>query len=45
MENPFEEESGDLLALDSKVIVADGVVSIVRTIQNLGKEQYSRFVE
>ena len=45
MGNPFEEQTSDLFVLNTKDIVGDVVVSSVRSIQKLGKEQYSSFVE
>ena len=45
MGNPFEEQSNDLLVLDTRNIVGEEVVSTVRNIQKLGEEQYSCFVE
>ena len=45
MGNPFEEETGDLLVLDTRDVVGDAVVTTVRTIKNLGKELYTGYVK
>ena len=45
MGNPFEEETEDLLVLDTKDIVGDEVIHTVRNIENIGKEQYTSFVQ
>ncbi len=45
MVNPFEEQSNDLLVLDTRNIVGEEVVSTVHNIQKLGEEQYTCFVE
>ena len=43
--NPFEEDSKDLFALDSKVIVENAVIQTVKNVITIGQEQYSTFVE
>ena len=45
MGSPFDEQTGDLLVLDTKDIVGNDVISSVRNIQNLGKEEYNTFEE
>ena len=45
MGNPFMEDSGDLLTLDTKDIMEEPVVSSVRNVVNLGQTQYSLFVQ
>ena len=42
--NPFKEDSGDLLTLDTKVIMPIVVVESVKNIQRIGKDQYNTFV-
>ena len=44
MGNPFQEDSGDLLALDTKEIMPKEVVESVNKIQNLVQNQYKAFV-
>ena len=36
--NPFEEESSDLLVLDSKEIVDDVAVYAIQNVQNIGQK-------
>ena len=43
--NPFEEDSKDLFALDSKVIVENAVIQTVKNVITTGQEQYSTFVQ
>ena len=43
--NPFEEDSKDLFALDSKVIVENAVIQTVKNTITIGQEQYNTFVE
>ena len=45
MGNPFEEDSTDLLVLDSKEIMDDTVVKAVREVLSIGQDQYKAFVE
>ena len=42
--NPFMEESGDLLVLDTRDIADPAVVTTVRGIEKKGHDQYDRFV-
>lgn len=41
---PFQESSGDILTLDTKLIMGDEVVDAVYNGEKIGKEQYGRFV-
>lgn len=43
MGNPFEEESPDLLVLDTKEIMSPAVVETVRTIMKAGQDQFKSF--
>ena len=43
--NPIEEDSKDLISLDSKVIVNNSVVQTVKNVVAIGQEQYNTFVE
>ena len=45
MGNPFEEESQDLLRLNSKDTMDQSSVACLRTIQSQGQEQYREFVK
>ena len=42
--NPFEEESKDLFAPGSKVIVENAVIQTVKNVITIGQEQYNTFV-
>ncbi|CAG2249555.1 unnamed protein product [Mytilus edulis] len=44
MGNPFQEQSTDLLILDTRDIVDPRVCETIRNVENLGKEQYHQFV-
>ena len=44
MGNPFEEESCDLLVLDTRDVVSPEVASSIKNIQSLGEEQFQAFV-
>ena len=44
LENPFKEDSDDLLVLDTKEISSDNVVATVNTIENAGQGQFQVFV-
>ena len=44
MGNPFQEESVDLLVLDSKNIADVLVIQTVRTIEKLGHDKYESFI-
>ena len=43
--NPFKEDSGDLLTLDTKFIVDSEVHSVVENSYTVGQEQYELFVK
>ena len=43
--NLFEEDSKDLFAVDSKVIVENAVIQTVKNVITIGQEQYNTFVE
>uniref|UniRef100_UPI00358FF46D uncharacterized protein n=1 Tax=Myxine glutinosa TaxID=7769 RepID=UPI00358FF46D len=45
MGNPFTDESGDLLVLDSRDIVDSEIADNVRSIENLGQQQYEQYVK
>ena len=45
MGNPFLEKSEDLLVLDTKDIVDQSVVETVKNIEQIGNEDYSKYVE
>ncbi len=45
MGNPFTETSSDLLAIDTKVIMADQVVQSIKEAEGLGRKQYEAFVD
>ena len=45
MGNPFEEDSKDLLVLDTKDIMGDGVVQTVQNVVIIGQKQYDTFVK
>ena len=45
MGNPFLEQSGDLLVLDSKDIMDAAVVETVKKMKSVGEEQYKHFKE
>ena len=42
--NPFLEDNGDLLTLDTKKIMSKEVIQTVNTIEENGKKQYNKFV-
>ena len=44
MGNPFSENSGDLLVLDSRNIVDELVIETMRNTERVGQDQYSFFV-
>ena len=43
--NPFSEDSGYLIALDTKNIMPDAVVDAVRNIVSTGQSQYDAFIQ
>lgn len=45
MGNPFEEDSEDLLALDTKDIMDTAVVETVKNVVKIGQDQYREFVK
>jgi len=42
--NPFEEETGELISLDSKETMSAEVVNSIRNAASIGKTQYKEFV-
>ena len=42
--NPFNEDSGDLLTVDTKLIMDSEVHTIVEKAYTVGQEQYDLFV-
>ena len=44
MGNPFEEDSTDLIVLDTREIMTDEAVSNLQSIKSAGKSQYEKFV-
>ena len=44
IDNPFLEESKDLLRIDTRDIIDPAVVSSVDQAENLGKQQYEMFI-
>lgn len=45
LENAFEEESQDLLAMDTKEIANPAVVKTVRTVKYIGQDQFDAFTK
>ncbi|CAC5413699.1 unnamed protein product [Mytilus coruscus] len=45
LENPFLEDSNELLVLDTKDIAPSAVVDTIRRIENVGQDQYEKFIE
>lgn len=45
MGNPFLEDSGDLLVLDTKTVMNESVVHTVKTIEETGLQQYNTYVK
>ncbi|XP_014677523.1 PREDICTED: uncharacterized protein LOC106817375 [Priapulus caudatus] len=45
MGNPFTETSADLIAMDTKVVMADEVIQSIRHAEEIGKAQYKAFVD
>lgn len=43
--NPFKEDSGDVLVLDTKDIASEQVVATVNGIENAGQQQFQMFLE
>ena len=44
MGNPFLENNGDLLTLDTKIIMSKEVIQTVNTIEKKGQQQYDTFL-
>ena len=42
--NPFADQTGDLFVLDTRAIADSKVVETVRTVEQLGKDQYQQLV-
>ena len=45
MGNPFLDDSSDLVALDTKLIMSETVVNNMQAAEQLGKTQYEAFVD
>ena len=45
MGNPFEEESEDLMVLDTREILSPAAVSTVQTVLKIGQGQFQSFVK
>ena len=45
MSNPFIDDSGDVLNIDTKEIMNGGVVTTINSIEAIGEKQYKEFVE
>ena len=45
LDNPFEEESGDLLVLDSKEIADLSAVEAVKKAQKIGQQQFQTLMK
>ena len=43
--NPFLEESAELFAIDTKVMVSDDGIHQIRTAEAMGNAQYASFIE
>ena len=43
LENPFVEDSGQLISLETSCVMPEQVVSSVKTIKDIGKEQCNFF--
>ncbi len=43
--NPFTDNSNELYTLDTKVVMSKEVVNTVQNVEQIGKEQYKKFVE
>ena len=44
MGNPFLEDNGDLLTLDTKIIMSEEVIETVNTIEKNGQKQFNTFI-
>ncbi len=45
MGNPFLEDSGDMLTLDTKVAMNKDAIQTVNAVEEIGQRQFSEFVE
>ena len=45
MGNPFAEDTGELIALDTKIILTDILVQRMDNIRDIGEEKYQEYVE
>jgi len=45
MGNPFQEDSTDLMTLDSREVMSGTVVETVKNIEQIGKSQYTQYIE
>ena len=46
MGNPFLEDSGDMLTLDTKVVMnKEYAIQTVNAVEDIGQRQFSEFVE
>jgi hypothetical protein len=45
MDSPFLEDSGEMLSLDSKIIMNKDVVQTVYTAEDIGKRQYANYTK
>ena len=43
--NPFMEQGNDLLITDTRDIINNNVVEVVKNVDKIGQEQYSSYVE
>ena len=44
MGNPFSEDSGNLIQLDSSTVMPEEVVNAIKTVESVGIKQYKDFV-
>ena len=44
MDNPFLEDNGDSLTLDTKIIMSKEVIQTVNTLTKNGQKQYNTFL-
>ena len=43
--NPFQEDSPELLTLDTRNVMDESVIETVCTVESLGKKQYDKYCE
>jgi hypothetical protein len=43
MDNPFPDDTPELLMLDTRDVIDESVVNTVRTVEALGKDQYNNY--